>query len=309
MNIKQKTFVSAVIYICNAEAIIDDFLKSLYGVLSEHFERFEIICANDASTDATTDIIRKFANSLNNCTLSILNMSYYQGLEAAMHAGVDLAIGDFVFEFDSTVLDYDPELIMRVYDLSLQGFDIVSCGREHTRSLSKLFYSIYNRHSGAQYKLKSETFRIISRRAINRVHSMSENLPYRKALYSNCGLKVDYIHYKPTNKNDKHIQVLKSPHDTALTALILFTNIAHKVTLVFTIVMMLVTLGTAGYVVLIYILGNPVEGYTTMMLLISGAFFAVFAVLTIVIKYLSVILGLIFHKQKYVFESIERVAG
>ena len=306
---KQKTFISIVVYIHNAEALIENFLKSLYSVLNEHFERFEIICANDASTDATTDIIRKFANSLNNCTLSILNMSYYQGLEAAMHAGVDLAIGDFVFEFDSTVLDYDPELIMRVYDLSLQGFDIVSCGREHTRSLSKLFYSIYNRHSGAQYKLKSETFRIISRRAINRVHSMSENLPYRKALYSNCGLKVDYIHYKPTNKNDKHIQVLKSPHDTALTALILFTNIAHKVTLVFTIVMMLVTLGTAGYVVLIYILGNPVEGYTTMMLLISGAFFAVFAVLTIVIKYLSVILGLIFHKQKYVFESIERVAG
>jgi polyisoprenyl-phosphate glycosyltransferase len=309
MNIKQKTFISAVIYICNAETLIENFLKSLYGVLNEHFEKFEIICTNDSSTDATTAIIKKLAGSFNNCTLSILNMSYYQGVEAAMHAGVDLAIGDFVFEFDSTVLDYDHELIMRVYYLSLQGFDIVSCGREHTRSFSKLFYSIYNRYSGTQYKLKSETFRVISRRAINRVHSMSENQPYRKALYSNCGLKVDYIHYKPTNKNDKHMQALKSPYDTALTALILFTNIAYKVTLVFTFIMMAVTLGTAGYVVMIYILGNPVEGYTTMMLLISGAFFAVFAVLTIVIKYLSVILGLIFHKQKYVFESIEKVTG
>jgi len=159
MSIKQKTFISAVIYICNAETVIENFLKTLYGVLYEHFEKFEIICANDASTDATTDIIRKLAGSFNNCTLSILNMSYYQGVEAAMHAGVDLAIGDFVFEFDSTAMDYDPELIIRVYERSLHGFDIVSCGRERIRALSKLFYSLYNRHSGTQNKLKSETFR------------------------------------------------------------------------------------------------------------------------------------------------------
>jgi len=306
---KQKTFISAVVYICNAEMIIENFLRSLYGVLNNHFEKFEIICANDASNDGSIDTIKKLAGDFTNCTLSILNMSYYQGVEAAMNAGIDLAIGDFVFEFDSTVIDYDIELITRLYDRSLEDYDIVSCGRENIRASSKLFYSLYNRHSGAQYKLKSETFRIISRRAINRVHSMSENLPYRKALYSNCGLKVDYIHYKPTSKRNKHKQSLKSPHDTALTALILFTNLTYKVTLLFTFIMMAATLGTVGYVVAVYITGNPIEGYTTMMLLISGAFFAVFAVLTVIIKYLSVILGLIFHKQKYVFESIEKVTG
>jgi len=311
MNIynKQKTFISAVIYVCNAETIIENFLKSLYGVLNNHFEKFEVICANDASVDGSADIIRKLASGFSNCTLSILNMSYYQGVEAAMHAGVDLAIGDFVFEFDSTVMDYEPELITQIYDRSLQGFDIVACGRERMRASSKLFYSLYNRHSGAQYKLKSDTFRVISRRAINRVHSMSTHLPYRKALYSNCGLKIDYIHYKPAGKTTKYIQALKNPHDTALTALILFTDVAYKVTLVFTLIMMAATLGAVGYVISVYVTGNPVEGYTTMMLLISGAFFAVFAVLTVIIKYLSVMLGLIFNKQKYVFESIEKVAG
>jgi len=307
--IKQKNFISAVVYIRNAETIVENFLESLYGILNDHFEKFEIICVNDASVDGSVDIIKNLSGSFSSCTLSILNMSFYQGVEAAMHAGVDLAIGDFVFEFDSTVMDYDAELIIRIYERSIQGFDIVSCGMDQKRSLSKLFYSLYNRYSGAQYKLKSETFRIISRRAINRVHSMSENLPYRKALYSNCGLKVDYIHYKAANKRSKHRQSLKSPYDTALTTLVLFTDIAYKLTLAFTIIMMAVTLGTAGYVILIYILGNPVEGYTTMMILISGAFFAVFAVLTVVIKYLSVMLRLIFYKQNYVFESIEKVKG
>ena len=38
-------------------------------------------------------------------TITILNMSFFHGVEAAMNAGVDLAIGDFVFEFDSCIAD------------------------------------------------------------------------------------------------------------------------------------------------------------------------------------------------------------
>ncbi|MCL1973042.1 MAG: glycosyltransferase [Endomicrobia bacterium] len=305
MSIKQKKFVSAVVYVRNAEKEIENFLKMLHGVLSVNFEKFEIICANDASTDNSKKIIQELADSFDSGILSIVNMGYYQGVEAAMHAGVDFAVGDFVFEFDSTVMDYDSDLIMQVYNRSLQGFDIVSCGKDQKMS-SKLFYSIYNlyAHSGAQHKLKSETFRVLSRRAINRIHSMSVTIPYRKALYSNCGLKMDYIYY---TGDSKRCGTLKDKYDTAVTALILFTGIAYKVALLFTFAMMLVTLGTAGYVAAVYILGNPVAGYTTMMLFMSMAFFMLFAILSIVIKYLSVILEIVFNNRRYVIESIEKV--
>jgi len=309
MGIKQKTFVSAVVYVRNAEKEIGGFLETLYGVLGANFEKFEIICVNDASADGSKAVIKNLAGSFDGCMLSVLNMGWYHGVESAMLAGVDLAIGDFVFEFDSVTSDYAPELIMRVYERSLQGYDIVSCGCGNTRAASRIFYSVYNRHSGTQYKLRSETFRVISRRAINRVHSMSVNQPYRKALYSNCGLKADYIAYKPETKGRKRAQTLKDPQDTALTSLILFTDVAYKITLALTFLMMFATLGTAVYVVAVYLLGNPAEGYTTMMLFMAGAFFALFAVLSVVIKYLSVMLGLIFSKQKYVIESIEKIVG
>ncbi len=52
-------------------------------------------------------------------------MGYSHGLEASMNAGIDLSIGDFVFEFDSCFMDFDPDVIMQVYRKSLQGFDIV----------------------------------------------------------------------------------------------------------------------------------------------------------------------------------------
>ena len=310
-QIKQKNFISAVVYVYRAEDIIENFLGMLYGALDQNFEKFEIICVNDASPDKSKAVIEKLAGSFRGCMLSVVNMSYYQGVEASMQAGVDLAIGDFVYEFDSADADYDPDLIMQIYNRSLQGFDIVSCGKSSARASSRLFYAVYNRHSGTQYPLKTETFRILSRRAINRVHSMSLNLPYRKALYANCGLKVDLIQYKSKSANagKKYKSALKNPRDTALTALILFTDAAYRLTLLFTLIMMIATLGSLGYVVAVYLLGNPVAGYTTMMFLMSGAFFAVFAVLAMVVKYLSVILSLIFNKQRYVIESIEKIAG
>ena len=51
----------------------------------------------------------------------------------------------------------------------------------------------------------------------------------------------------------------------------------------------------------------PIAGFPTMMILVSGAFYALFAILVVVIKYLSVILGLVFNRQRYVIEGIEIV--
>ena len=58
--------------------------------------------------------------------LSPQSVSYFHGTEAAMNAGMDLAIGDFVLEFDACVPDFAAAEIMRVYQRSLDGFDIVS---------------------------------------------------------------------------------------------------------------------------------------------------------------------------------------
>ena len=306
---KHKKFVSAVAYVHDAENEIAMFLQTLYDVLEGNFENFEIICVNDSSADNSGQVIRDFADTVANCMISMVNTGFHQGIEQAMLAGLDLAIGDFVFEFDDIIVDYEPDLIMKIFDKCIQGFDIVSCGNGGKRVSSKIFYSIYNRHSGSQYELKSETFRVISRRAINRVYSMSPSPIYRKALYRNCGLKTDYLQYKGQSARPSRKHVLKDPHDTALTSLVLFTNVAYKAALALTIIMMLATLGSLGYIVVIYFIGNPVEGYTTMMALLSGAFFGIFAILAVMIKYLSLLLRLVFQRQRYVLESVEKLTG
>ena len=287
---KHKQFVSAVVYVYDAENVIENFLRKLHDILDANFEKFEIICVNDSSIDNSRQIISNFADTISGCMISMVNTGFYQGIEMAMLAGLDVAIGDFVFEFDIIANADVLDLLMKCYDRCVEGFDIVSCGGNNRHIAAKFFYAIYNRYSGTQYELKSEIFRVISRRGINRVYSMSPNPIYRKALYRNCGLKADYIEYKGADLMARKNTTLKDPHDTALTSLVLFTNVAYKVTLTLTFVMMLVTLGTIGYIVVIYIIGNPVEGYTTIMALLSGSFFGIFAILAVMLKYLTIML-------------------
>ncbi|MEG0240058.1 MAG: glycosyltransferase, partial [Anaerorhabdus sp.] len=205
INNKEKKFISAVVYIHDNETIIEKFLMTINRVLNDYFEKYEIICVNDCSSDNSVAKIEQVAKSFDDMVCTIVNMSYYQGSEVSMNAGIDLAIGDFVFEFDHVFVDYDESLIIETYNHLLEGYDIVSTSNRKEKKSSKLFYKLYNMSSHSQYKLCTETFRILSRRAINRVHSMSKSIPYRKALYANCGLKMDVLYYTSTTDVQKQV--------------------------------------------------------------------------------------------------------
>ena len=71
--------------------------------------------------------------------------------------------------------------------------------------------------------------------------------------------------------------------------------------------MILVAIAVGIYTVCIFVSKQPIEGWTTIMLFLSLAFFGIFAILTIIIKYLTLIINLIFKKTNYLVESIEKV--
>lgn len=305
---KEKNFISAVLYVHNNEIQIVDTLRKVNDVLSNNFEHYEIICVNDYSTDKSVNKIKASAEHVKGSVISILNMSYYQGIELSMNAGVDLAIGDFVFEFDNIEMDYSTDTIMEVYYQSLKGFDIVSAAPQiPMKKTSMLFYNVFNGYSNNPNKLKTETFRILSRRAINRVQSMNKTIPYRKAIYANCGLKIDTVNYKSNMKKSINRDDGDIRKNIAIESLILFTDIAYKAAIFMTFLMMIGIVLVGIYTVFVFASQQPVAGWTTTMLFLSVGFFGVFAIMAVVIKYLSIIVDLIFKKQKYMIESIEKI--
>lgn len=73
--------------------------------------------------------------------------------------------------------------------------------------------------------------------------------------------------------------------------------------------MMGIALFMAAYSVGVYLFRDPVEGWTTTVLFLSVAFFGLFGMLTIIIRYLQILIGLESKRKRYSFESIEKLNG
>jgi len=305
---KEKNFISAVVYLYNNEKEVCDFLGKVNSLLSENFEKYEIVCVNDCSTDGTVKAVEGFCETNKVKSLTVINTSFFQGVESAMVAGVDISIGDFVLEFDSPVVDYQPDMIMDVYRKSLQGNDIVfAIPHGAGKFTSKLFYSLFNRFSDMQYKIRTQRFSIISRRGINRVKSMGVKTVYRKAVYASCGLPVADFEYKPLSAEKTGDSQKAVKQELALNSLILFTDIGYKISVTLSMLMACVLLMAAVYTVTVFLSASPVAGWTTTMLVISFGFFGLFILFAFVLKYLSLILNLVFTRKQYVIESIRKI--
>lgn len=308
---KEKNFVSAVVYINEHSAGVENFFRLLLSVLEDNFLHSEIICVNDGAKESDMEAVRRVSSEAESVSISVLNMSSYHGVEAAMTAGVDLAIGDFVFEFDSTLADFAPAAIMEVYRCSMQGADIVTAVPDlRQANSSRLFYYVFSKFSHAHHDMRTERFHLLSRRAINRISSMNKTIPYRKAVYLTCGFPVKSIVY-PVEHAAASAAGSREENNyrerLAIDALLLFTDIGYKVAMGFTKMMMVIAVLVGCYGMLTYFASSPVQGWTTTICFMAFAFFAFFGILTIIVKYLQLILNLVFKRKEVSFTGIEKL--
>ena len=308
---KEKNFISAVVYVHNAEQRIENFLKVIIKEMEDNFEHSEIICVNDASDDDSLKKIKNVSQLATVTSISVINMSHFHGLELSMNAGIDMSIGDFVFEFDNTNLDFDPKMIMNIYYHSLKGYDIVSASADRKEKwTSQFFYKVFEKFTDLTYGMSTESFRILSRRVINRISSMNKTIPYRKAVYANCGLKTDNVKYAITSQNNDKLEDKTEKRyrsKLAVDSLILFTEVGYRFSMSMTVLMMMMSIFMLIYSVVTYFVIHPVAGWTTTILFLSIAFFGLFGILTIIVKYLQLLVDMVFKRKHYTFESIEKL--
>lgn len=300
MTTREENFISAVVYLHGGDGAVE-FCRALGAELDAHFAGYELVVVDDAAPAGTVEALRAWGRA-QAAPLTILHLSLYHGLENAMNAGLDAAIGDYIYEFDSTELCYPPEMIFRAYETALQGSDIVSVCPRTVRGGSGLFYRVFNASSHSGYRLRTDAFRLVSRRAVNRVHASSAYLPYRKAAYAASGLKMTDLEFEGRLQGRP-----AGRFNLAVDSLALYTDAGFKVSVGITLCMLALALAELLYTLVIFVTGHPVAGWTTTMFVITVGFSGLFAVLAIVVKYLSLLLELTFKKQKYLVESIEKL--
>ena len=309
---ENQQLISAVVYVHDDADKIEKFLNVLTKA-GKMFGEFEIVFVDDYSQDSSLDQIKAFFKSnQTDFVVNIIRMSKYHGMERAMNAGRDLAIGDYVYEFDDMYVDYDENVILEAFNKCLEGNDFVSVSTDvPIRPSSTLFYKFFNFSFNSDIKIGPESFRLLSRRGINRIISMDVEIPYRKVIYLNSGLPSANLKYS-SQKGERPPRIYGKFErvDLAFDSFIFFTRIVQHLSFVITILFCCFSLGAIIYAIISRVMGyHAGMGWLSLMIVVSVGFAGLFAMFMIIIRYLSVLLDLVFKRQKYLVLDIEKISS
>ncbi len=298
---KEQNFFSAVVYLDGLADVSK--LASLDAAVMDKFANAEIICCYDGSAEEASKQLDELLSGLTCPAITVLYMGKHQGLEAAMNSGVDAAVGDYVLEVDE-LGTFDDSFITRAYEKCMQGDDIVIGEVGKRTKNGRFFYPLFNRFSGALYDLSSSSCSLVSRRAINRVRSISDYAPYRKAAYASSGLSTVGISAGQGAKSPQ-----SSNLDLAMDALAIYSDAFYKISFGIALAMIVISLAELIYVVTIYCMGIPIGGWTTTMLAVTFGFLGAFVILTFILKYVALLVRLQMGKNNYLIEGIEKIGN
>jgi len=159
---------------------------------------YELIFVNDNSDDNSENKLIKLQNDY---PITIINMSRTFGVAPCVLAGFKHAKGDAVIYMDSDLQD-PPELIKELIVEYAKGFDIVHSIRTKRLGESKiklfvtnLAYKLINFFSDIPLPINAGDFKLISRRALNKILELKEFRPYIRGLSVWVGFKQSKIYY------------------------------------------------------------------------------------------------------------------
>ncbi len=180
----------------NVSAFHQAVLKSLKSCAC----KYEIVYVNDGSQDGT--LAKLLAIVEQDTAVRVVDLSRNFGKEAALTAGLDLAVGDVVIPIDAD-LQHPPELIPKLLDTWREGYDVVAARRasrqtDHPlqRWLARRFYRMHNRLSDTPIPEDVGDFRLMDRRVVEALRRLPETRRFMKGIFSWVGFRTTTIDFE-----------------------------------------------------------------------------------------------------------------
>ncbi len=185
----------------NEDAVLELFYEKTTEVIRtvENYE-FQFVFVDDGSRDGTYQKMKELANI--NPQVRYLSFSKNFGKEAAMYAGLTYSDGEYVIVMDAD-LQHPPELIPKMIAEVEKGVDCCAAqrigrkGESRVRSFfSRQFYKISNRFTDVNLVQGAVDYRIMSRRMVDAVLSMSERQRFSKGIFAWVGFTTVWLPYE-----------------------------------------------------------------------------------------------------------------
>ncbi|MPZ72161.1 MAG: glycosyltransferase [Nitriliruptorales bacterium] len=301
---------SVVIPVYNSEAIVGDTLDQV----AEFFEReqlsFEIIAVNDGSRDGSWEVLKDRARR--NPNIVALNLLHNYGQHSANLAGFRESTGDYVVTMDDDQQN-PPDQIMALINEAMTGRDVVfgKFDRKQAagyRSLGSKAIGVINRRIfGQPSDLAVSNFRILRRDVVARICASRNAYPYitgQALLYSSNRAHVT-VRHEPRPVGKSTYGMLKIAR---LVMTILFSYSSYPLrfgAMCGSIVAAGSFIIGAIYLVKGLITGTRVEGWTSLVVLLSFLNGVTIALLSMLGEYVIRTLNAVSAHEPY--HVVERV--
>ena len=187
-------------------------VEKMYHALHEAFVgtqcALECVMVDDGSRDGTLQALRALVSDVRDPELKVVSFSRNFGKEAAILAGLRHAEGDLVCVIDAD-LQQDPKVALEMYEILMSKPEVDAVGayqekRKESALLKffkKCFYGLVNKLCETSFRPAASDFRMMRRKMVDAVLSMTEYHRFSKGIFSWVGFNTEYIPYTVKERN------------------------------------------------------------------------------------------------------------
>lgn len=197
--------LSVVVPAFNEEQVIDLSLRKIRKVLDLESINYEVIVVDDGSTDLTQSKLLVAAESWKN--LRVLHLIKNRGHMAALTAGLNEAVGEWVITIDADLQD-PAEVIPIMYRKAItEKVDVVYGVRKDRNSdgllkrvSASIYYKLINKITESEVPEHAADCRLMSRRVVDLVNSLPEKNKIYRLLIPWLGFPSTTFEYSRQNR-------------------------------------------------------------------------------------------------------------
>lgn len=290
--------LSIVLPAYNEEQNIANTSRVLSELLEEKGIDYELVFISDGSRDGTFAQIQKAAEE--NPRIRGAEFSRNFGKEAGIFAGLEMSAGDAVIVMDCD-LQHPPQVIPEMWQKWQDGAEVVEgikSGRGKESIGYKLSAGLFYRIMSMLIKMDmtaSSDFKLLDRKVVDVLLGLPERNTFFRALSFWAGFRTEAVHYEVQKRQYGESKwSFWSLMKYAISNATSFSTLPLQLVTVMGIISILFSLVLGVQTLVKFLLGNAVEGFTTVILLIL-----------IIGGFLMLSLGIIGHYIARIYEEVK----
>lgn len=195
--------IEIVIPCYNEEACITLIYQAIHKVAKRMPDyRITVLFVDDGSKDQTLMRIKDICSSAEADEVHYISFARNFGKEAAIYAGLKNSQADYIALMDAD-LQHPPELLSEMIKGIEEGYECCGARRVNRNgeplirsTFSKLFYQMASKMTATQMEQGTTDYRLMSRKFVDAVLSMSETNRFTKGIFAWVGFQTKWIEYE-----------------------------------------------------------------------------------------------------------------